>query len=113
MQPLTFILPLVTAPAKANVAASIRSGITRCSAPCNFLTPCIVMVGLPAPEILAPIDRRKLARSSISGSHAALWITVFPFAKVAAIIKFAVPRTVGPHLPPRKLSAPFKSLAFV
>ena len=41
--------PCVAAAAMANVAASMRSGITSCSAPCSSLTPVIVTVGLPAP----------------------------------------------------------------
>ena len=63
-------------------------------------------VGLPAPTIRAPIALRKSARSTTSGSQAALWITVTPSASVAAIITLAVPRTVGPARPPRNISAP-------
>ena len=38
-------------------------------------------------------------------------MTVVPLARVAAIITLAVPRTVGPHRPPRKHSPPFSRLA--
>ena len=66
----------------------------------------MVMVGLPAPEIFAPIAFRKFARSTTSGSHAALSMTVTPSASVAAIITFAVPSTVEPARPPRNIDAP-------
>jgi hypothetical protein len=52
------------------------------------------MVGLPAPWIRAPIFTSSSARSMISGSCAALRITVSPSAMVAAIITFSVPVTV-------------------
>ncbi len=66
----------------------------------------MVMVGLPAPEIFAPIAFRKFARSTTSGSHAALSMTVTPSANVAAIITFAVPKTVEPARPPRNIVEP-------
>src|SRR5947207_2587381 len=50
----------------------MRSGMTWCSAPCNSLTPVMVIVGLPAPVIFAPMALRNLARSTTSGSQAAL-----------------------------------------
>jgi hypothetical protein len=46
----------------------------------------MVMVEVPAPVILAPMAIRQLARSTTSGSRAALPITVVPRASVAAII---------------------------
>ena len=51
------------------------------------------MVPVPAPSICAPIFTRQAARSTISGSRAALPITVVPFASVAAINAFSVAPT--------------------
>ena len=50
-----FKIPAVIAPAMRNVPASIRSGMMACVAPCNSDTPSIVIVGVPAPLIFAPI----------------------------------------------------------
>lgn len=50
------------------------------------VTPSIVIVAVPAPDILAPMAFRQLARSTTSGSRAALPMTVVPRASVAAII---------------------------
>ena len=104
--PIIFTSPFVAAAAMANVAASMRSGITSCSAPCNSFTPVIVIVGPPTPSIFAPIASKNFARSVTSGSHAALSMIVTPSAKTAAIITFAVPSTVGPERPPKNNSAP-------
>ncbi len=52
------------------------------------------MRGVPAPEIFAPILLRQSARSTTSGSQAALSITVVPWASEAAIIAVWVPPTV-------------------
>ena len=71
----------------------------------------MVIVGLPAPEICAPIALRKFARSTTSGSHAALSMTVTPSASVAAIITLAVPSTVEPARPPRNIADPTSRLA--
>ncbi len=71
----------------------------------------MVTVGLPAPEICAPIAFRKSARSTTSGSQAALSMTVTPSASAAAIITFAVPSTVEPARPPRKIAEPTRRLA--
>ena len=76
------------------VPASIRSGMTGCTAPRRSSTPSMVMVSLPAPVIRAPMAFRRFARSSISGSWATLRSTVRPRARVAAIITFSVPVTV-------------------
>ena len=46
---------------------------------------------VPAPETFAPMRFRKSARSTISGSRAALSMTVSPSASTAAIIRFSVP----------------------
>ncbi len=81
----------------------MRSGIMLCSAPCKSSTPSISIFSVPAPLIFAPILLRSLAKSSISGSHAALFIVVFPFANAAAIITFSVPVTLTFS---KKVSAP-------
>ena len=49
----------------------------------------------PAPSIRAPIATRNAAMSAISGSRAALSITVVPRARTAAIIRFSVAPTLG------------------
>jgi hypothetical protein len=48
-------------------------------------TPVTSMVAVPWPLIRAPILMRQSARSTISGSRAALSMTVVPLARVAAI----------------------------
>ena len=58
-------------------------------------TPSISIVLVPAPSMRAPIAARKLAMSAISGSRAALSITVVPRASTAAIIRFSVAPTLG------------------
>ena len=59
----------------------------------------------------APMALRKLARSTTSGSQAALSIMVTPSARTAAIMTLPVPSTVGPERPPRNTSAPRKRRA--
>ena len=61
--------------------------------------------GVPAPEICAPILFRQSATSAISGSQAALVMTVVPFASVAAISATWVPLTVTLG---KSTSAPFR-----
>ena len=53
----------------------------------------ILMVSVPAPRILAPMELRKLARSTMWGSLAAFSMTVLPSAMTAAIIMFMVAPT--------------------
>ena len=85
----------VIAAATANVPASMRSGMIACSIGCSSSTPSIVMIGVPAPWIRAPILLSTSASSSTSGSRAAFSITVRPFASAAAIMRFSLPVTVG------------------
>src|ERR1043166_5607152 len=66
----------------------------------------MVMVGLPAPVIRAPIALRKCARSTTSGSQAALSIMVTPCARTAAIMTLAVPGQAAPARPPGKSPPP-------
>ena len=66
----------------------------------------MVSRGEPMPLIRAPMALRQLARSVISGSQAADSMTVRPLASVAAISTLAVPNTVEPKGPPRKMLAP-------
>ncbi len=77
------------------VPASIRSGMTACRAPRSPSTPTMRIVSVPAPTTLAPILFKNVCRSMISGSRAALRMTVVPSANVAAIIKFSVAPTLG------------------
>ena len=95
-----------------NVPASIRSGITVYSHPCNSRTPSTTIRGVPCPVIDAPHWFKKFARSTTSGSHAAISITVVPSASAAADMAFAVPRTVDPNGPPRNISRPRSRFAF-
>jgi hypothetical protein len=53
------------------------------------------MVALPAPVMRAPIELRNAARSAISGSRAALSMTVVPLAITAAMSRFSVAPTLG------------------
>ncbi len=53
------------------------------------------MVELPAPPILAPMACSIWHRSTISGSRAALSMTVLPSARTAAIRMFSVAPTLG------------------
>ena len=87
--------PPVIAAAIISEPASIRSGITRCSAPCRRSTPSISITWVPAPEIRAPIAVSIRARSCTSGSRAAFSIVVRPRARTAAIMMFSVAPTEG------------------
>ena len=84
----------MAAAAQRKLPASMRSAMTVCSAPWRLSTPSIVIVGVPAPETLAPMAFRQSARSTTSGSRAAFSIVVTPSANTAAIIRFSVPVTV-------------------
>ena len=90
--------------ATINVPASILSGIILYSVPLSVFTPFISMQSVPAPSICAPIEIRKLARSTVSVSRAALFITVLPSAMHAAIIKFSVAPLEGKS---RSIMVPF------
>ena len=64
--------------------------------PLNSSTPSTIILSVPAPEILAPIEFKKFAKSKISGSLATFVRIETPFANDAAIIRFSVPVTVTP-----------------
>ena len=66
------IVPLVIAPAIKKVPATILSGIGVYSPPFKVFTPFITILLVPAPSILPPLEFIKSARSTISGSFAAL-----------------------------------------
>ena len=85
--------PPQNAGANMYVPNSIRSVTTGWVAPPKRSTPWMVIVDVPSPLICAPILRRQSARSTISGSRAALLMTVVPLAKVAAIMMFSVAPT--------------------
>ena len=53
------------------------------------------MVSVPAPRTRPPMQLMKFCTSMISGSRAALRITVSPSATAAAIIRFSVAPTLG------------------
>ena len=69
----------------------------------------MTILSVPAPDIFAPIELSISARSAISGSFATLVSTVWPSARVAAIIRFSVPVTVTPS---NLMFAPFSFEAF-
>ena len=78
--------PPVAAIAIKKVPASMRSGITSiASTPPKLSTPWIFKVLVPIPDILAPISFNNRHSCWISGSAAALWISVMPLANTAAI----------------------------
>ena len=98
----------MSAPAIKKVPASMRSGMMRCFAPLSLLTPFILMVGVPAPWILAPILLSSAARSATSGSRAAFCRMVSPSASVAAMRRSSVPVTV---ILSKRISAPLRRSA--
>ncbi len=106
--PVSRTSPPQAAAATRKVPVSIRSGSTRCCAPCSRSTPSITMRSVPAPRMRAPIAFRQRARSTTSGSRAAFSITVSPSARQAAIIRFSVPVTVTMSVTMR---APFSRAA--
>ena len=87
-------MPPVTAAATTNVPASIRSGMTACSAPRRRRLPLTSTVSGKVRSTSAPILRRNAIRSSVSGSWAAGRMIEWPSASVAARITFSVPMTV-------------------
>ena len=91
--PSRVIRPPATAAATTKVPASIRSGITLCSAPRSRRRPSTTIVSGAVRSTAAPIFCRKATRSSTSGSWAAGRMTVRPSASVAASIAFSVPIT--------------------
>lgn len=70
--PFTEMSPRVMAAAMPQVAATMRSPMTRCSVGYSRGTPVMVMVGEPAPSICAPIWLSIVHRSTTSGLRAAL-----------------------------------------
>ena len=67
------------------------------------------MISVPAPVIFAPIPVSMRARSTTSGSRAALTSRVVPRASAAASMTFSVPVTVTVSNP---ISAPVSRAAF-
>ena len=73
----------------------MRSGMTRCVQPWSAFPGDTVMTEPPAPRTSAPMAHRKFCRSPISGSRAALQMTVSPDAPQAASMAFSVAPTLG------------------
>ena len=95
------------APATRKVPASMRSGMTVCSAPCSSFDALECGSGwCRRPRSSRPSALRKLARSTTSGSAAAPSMTVCPSASTAAIITLSVPSTVEPCFPRMSMTAP-------
>ncbi len=93
--PRTVTSPRVMDAAIPQVAATMRSPITRCSVGCSRSTPRMVNVEDPAPDTCAPILFSIAQRSAMSGSRAALSMTVSPSARTAAMRMFSVAPTDG------------------
>ena len=84
----------------------MRSGRTRWVQPWSFFRPSTTTVALPAPWTHAPMALRKSCSSMISGSRAALDMTVVPEAAQAARMAFSVAPTLGVR---RNISAPCRT----
>ena len=95
--PCTVTGPPVSAPPTRNVPASMRSPTVVCSQGCSSSngTPSTSMMEVPAPVTRAPMLLSMSARSTISGSRAALSIVVVPLAKTEAIMRFSVAPTLA------------------
>ena len=91
--PSSVTSPPVTAAATTNVPASMRSGMTACSAPRRRRGPRPRWCPAPSARPRRPSPARNAMRSSTSGSWAAGRIVVVPSARVAARIAFSVPMT--------------------
>lgn len=89
------ISPPAAAIIQRYVAPTILSGIIVYSQPWSLGLPFIMILLSPSPEISAPQALRKPQRSHISGSRAALFITVSPSAVTAHRIIFSVAPTDG------------------
>ena len=92
---LSDTLPPHIAQAMRKVPASMRSGMGVYSTPRSFLTPSMTIVALPAPRTFPPMRLMKFCKSTISGSFAALRMTVFPSALTEASMMFSVAPTLG------------------
>jgi hypothetical protein len=109
--PVTVTSPRVIAAPNAHVPATIRSPTVACRTGRSPSTPSTCSVGVPAPVIRAPIALSISQMSTISGSRAALSISVTPLASTAAISRFSVAPTLGkssqivaPRSPPGALA---------
>ena len=87
--------PPVATAAMAKDATSMRSAIGRWVAPESRSTPSTTILRSVSIWMSAPIFWRKRTVSTISGSMAALWITVVPSARQAAWMAFSVAPTLG------------------
>ena len=93
--PLTVTSPRVIAAPKAQVPATMRSPMVRCVTGRSSVTPSTSILEVPAPEMCAPMPVSMAQMSTISGSRAALSISVTPLASTAAISRFSVAPTLG------------------
>ena len=93
--PVTVTSPLVIAAPKAHVPATMRSPIVRWDTGRSSATPSTSIFEEPAPLMWAPMPVSIAQMSTISGSRAALSISVTPLASTAAISRFSVAPTLG------------------
>lgn len=92
--------------ATAQVPATTRSGTVVWSAGCSVSTPCTASVEEPMPSMEAPIASSSRQMSMISGSRAALSMTVVPSAVTEAMRRFSVAPTLGKLQPHRGPAQP-------
>ena len=93
--PVTVTSPRVIAAPKAQVPATMRSPMVRWVTGRSSGTPSISILEVPAPEMWAPMPVSMAQMSTISGSRAALSISVVPLANTAAMTRFSVAPTLG------------------
>ena len=93
--PSTVTSPRVMTAATAQVPATMRSVTVACSTGCRRSTPSTSSVLEPTPAMRAPMSTSIEHRSTISGSRAALSMTVVPLASAAAMSRFSVAPTLG------------------
>ena len=92
------------AAATAHVPATMRSGTVRWVTGASPSTPVTTKVDVPVPSMVAPIDASMRQMSTISGSRAALSMTVTPSAVTAAISNVSVAPRWGSQ---SQIDAPF------
>ena len=106
--PRTVTSPRVIAAPNAQVPATMRSPTVRCRTGLQLgARPRSTSVDVPAPSIRAPIAVSIVQMSTISGSRAALSISVMPSARTAAIRMFSVAPTLGKS---SQISAPVQAV---
>ena len=102
--------PPVSTAAAINQPTSRWSESQVRSPPLSFVTPSISNLFDQILLILAPIVLRNVHSSCVCGSHAALYMVVFPGVLAAKRIQFSVPVTEGNHC---RISVPLSQFSVV